>query len=70
MNPCLAAAVEELRSAGVPYSIDMSRKHIRVRFGRNLERFRMISRTPSDWRAAKNERAGVRRALAELEAGR
>ena len=70
MNDCLIAVVEELRAAGVPYNVDMSRKHIRVRFGRNFEKVRIVSRTPSDWRAAKNERAGVRRALVEMEASR
>ena len=66
MNECLTAAVEELRSAGVPFSVDMSRKHIRLRFGPKLEKVRFIARSPSDWRAVKNERAGVRRALVEM----
>lgn len=66
MNPCLVAIVDELRARGVPYSIEQGRKHLRVRFGRRFERFRIISRTPSDRRAPLNERAAVRRALAEM----
>lgn len=66
MNPCLVAIVDELRSAGVPYEIRQGRKHLRVRFGQRFERFRIISRMPSDWRAAKNERAAVRRVLREM----
>ncbi len=66
MNPCLVAIVDELRARNVPYRVEQGGKHLRVRFGQGFERFRIVSRSPSDWRAARNERAAVRRALNEM----
>jgi hypothetical protein len=66
VSPALEAVVNELKARGVPYRVEHGGKHLRVRFGQRFERFRIVSNTPSDWRAPLNERSAVRRALNEM----
>ena len=65
-NPCLEAALKELDAAGIR---DVEQvhggKHLQLRWqtnGRGLRVYNM-PRTPSDWRAVHNTRAGIRRLL-------
>jgi len=65
-NPCLEIAREELEAAGVR-NIEYvhSGKHPQLRWRVNGGALRVytIPATPSDWRAARNTRAGIRRIL-------
>lgn len=65
-NDCLDAVISELDAAGVRYETDVKPKHVHIRFGKDLERMHVVAKTPSDWRAHKNERASIRRDLREL----
>jgi hypothetical protein len=65
-NPCLAAALAELESAGIR-DVEQVRggKHVQVRWkvnGHGLRAYTLPS-TPSDIRASRNTRAGIRRML-------
>jgi hypothetical protein len=63
-NVCIDAVTAELRAVGVTYEIAHGGKHPQVHFSINgMRRFYVVPRTPSDWRAAQNARAGVRRLL-------
>lgn len=65
-NPCLEAALCELRAAGIR-DIEQARggKHIQIRWqiNGNLVRVYTMPATPSDYRAPHNVRAAIRRIL-------
>ena len=65
-NDCLEAITSELDAAGVPYQIDMQARHVHIRYGKRREHLHVVAKTPSDWRAHKNERAAIRRDLRDL----
>jgi hypothetical protein len=60
-NVCIDVVTAELRAVGITYEIAHGGKHPQVHFSINgMRRFYVVPRTPSDWRAAQNARAGVR----------
>jgi hypothetical protein len=64
-NPCIEAAIAELRDAGV-YDYELARggKHPQIHWGANgARRFYALPGTPSDWRSVQNVRADIRRIL-------
>jgi Rha family phage regulatory protein len=65
-NPCLEVVETELTAAGVRYRVEHGGKHLHVMFGEGFEHLHVIAKTPSDWRAPKNERALIRRSLLQL----
>lgn len=65
-NLCLDAVEAELGGAGVPYKVEHGGKHIHILFGENYQHLHVVAKTPSDFRAHKNERALIRRSLAQL----
>jgi hypothetical protein len=65
-NICIEVATAELRACGLAYKIARGGKHPRVLWSSNgVQRFFVVSASASDWRAAKNARAGIRRLLRE-----
>lgn len=62
-NDCLDAITSELEAAGVPYDVSAQARHVHVRYGEKGEHLHVVAKTPSDWRAHKNERAAIRRDL-------
>lgn len=65
-NPCLEAVIAELDKVGVPHRVEHGGKHLRVVYGEKFDYVQIIAATPSDWRAPLNERAAIRRSLAQL----
>ena len=65
-NPCLDVVEEELTAAGVSYCVEHGGKHLHIHFGEDHQHLHVIAKTPSDWRAPLNERALIRRSLAQL----
>lgn len=65
-NDCLDAVREELDSASVPHRVDMNARHVHIHYGQSHEHLHVVAKTASDWRAAKNERALIRRELRRL----
>src|SRR5215469_14318558 len=65
-NPELDAITVELTNNGVRYSIEEDGKHLKIRWWhKGRPRIIGCARTASDWRAAANNRALVRRLLRE-----
>lgn len=62
----LEAATNELKAAGVAYMVQDTKNHVHIHFGPNLQHLHVVAKSASDWRAAKNERASIRRQLKEL----
>jgi hypothetical protein len=63
-NICIDAVTAEMRAAGITYEITHGGKHMQVQWSTNgKRRLYVVPRTPSDWRAAQNARAGIRRLL-------
>lgn len=65
-NPCLDAVETELNAVGIPYRVDHGGKHLRIMFGADYQHLHVVAQTPSDHRAPMNERALIRRSLAQL----
>jgi hypothetical protein len=63
-NVCIDIVTAELDTAGIAYVIICGGKHPQIHWSVNgVRRFYVVPRTPGDWRAAQNARAGVRRLL-------
>jgi hypothetical protein len=64
-NPCLDAAIAELRDAGVyDYEVAHGGRHPQIHWSYNgARRFYIVPGTPSDRRSAQNVRSGIRRIL-------
>jgi superfamily I DNA/RNA helicase len=63
-NDQLAAVLAELDAHGIPYEVRSGGKHVHVRWEvRAHKRTTIVSVSGSDWRAAKNARAFIRRQL-------
>jgi len=65
-NECLNAALAELAKAGVHYpKVTNGGSHLKVRWFATSGQVRtyVLPATPSDWRAPRNVRAGVRHIL-------
>jgi hypothetical protein len=64
-NPCIDAAITELRKAGIyDYEIAQGGKHPQIHWGANgTRRFYAVPGTPSDVRSVHNVRADIRRLL-------
>ncbi len=64
-NPCLAAVLQELESAGITTPIVEAGKHWKVHWLSPSGQHRLvsISTTPSDWHADRKARAVARRIL-------
>jgi Rha family phage regulatory protein len=65
-NDCLDAIKEELDAKDIPYRVDMTSKHVHIHYGKSYEHMHVVAKTASDWRAARNERALIRRDLRKL----
>jgi hypothetical protein len=66
-NEALEMVLAELHQAGLGYSVDPTRTHIHVKFKvGTVEKTQVLPKTASDWRAAKNARALLRRTLKDL----
>lgn len=66
-NEVLEAVTNELHAVNADYLVNHAGKHLHVRFKINGEsKCQVIPKTASDWRAAKNARALMRRTLADL----
>lgn len=65
-NDCLEAVEQELTTAGVPYRVDFTAKHVHIRYGEEYQHLHVVAKTASDVRAHKNERALIRRELVRL----
>lgn len=65
MNPMkhdgVKAALAEI--GDLPYTMEMGRKSMKLRFGEHLQHLVVLALTPSDRRAALNIRSEVRRKL-------
>jgi hypothetical protein len=65
-NEELAAVLRELKARGIEYEVRYGGKHCRVLWEvRTHKRMTIVGVSASDWRAAKNARAFVRRQLRE-----
>jgi Rha family phage regulatory protein len=64
-SPTVDACIKELDSAGVPYRIEWTKKHVHVRYGQDYEHLHICASTPSDYRAPLNERGQIRKELRE-----
>lgn len=62
-NECLSAVISELETHSIRYHVHMAGKHIKVRYGPDLEFLQVVSLTPSDGRSKLNARSDIRRAL-------
>jgi hypothetical protein len=65
-NPCLQAALGELEAAGIRDVVVVpGGKHPQIRWKVNGHALRVftVAGSPSDWRAPKNTRSDIRRAL-------
>lgn len=65
-SQCADAVTDELEKIGLRYVVEHGGKHLKIRYGENLEHVQIVASTPSDWRAPMNERAQIRRSLASL----